>query len=191
MAVYYILLLVPLMIQHFSVRKRDINYQAKNDAALFFFFALMTVLVMLRHETVGTDTSVYTNHFFRYSNTKWSDLAQSPLEIGYSFFVKLIAVFTASPQVCFAITAIVTFAMIYPTYKRLCEDASLTIVLFCTMPIFVMMFSGIRQVLAMGIGVIAYEFTRSKKKILFSKGFRLYQTEAKYRISSAFRIYFH
>ena len=65
------------------------------------------------------------------------------------------------------VAAIVSMAMIYPTYKRLCEDASLTIVLFCALPIFVMMFSGIRQVLAMSIGFIAYELTRNKKPLLF------------------------
>ncbi len=167
MAVYYVLLLVPLMVQHFTVRKRDINYQMKNNVSLLFFFILLTLLVMLRHETVGTDTANYIIHFFKFSKTKWSDLGQSSSEVGYSFYIKLITVFTKNPQIFLVVTTVLTFSMIIPTYKRLCTDPSLTIVLYCLMSTFVMAFSGIRQMLAVAMGVLAYELVRNKKLIPF------------------------
>ena len=97
----------------------------------------------------------------------WENFDTLDLEIGFAHFVKFISMFTNDPQVYLAIVAVITAAMIYPTYKRLCTDPSLTIVLFCTMSTFVMAFSGIRQMLAIGIGFLAYECIRKKKWILF------------------------
>lgn len=167
MAVFYVLLLVPMMMQHFAVRGIRMDYQKRNTAALKFFFVLLTLLVALRHESVGNDTSNYIYYFERFRRLHWRDLSSESVEVGFCYFNKLISLFTGDPQVYFAITAIVVSAMIWPDYKRLCVDASLTIVLFSTMSTFVMLFSGIRQMLAIGLGFLAYGFTRKRKKIHF------------------------
>ncbi len=167
MGVFAVLLLVPVMMQHFVIKPTNINYEKKNRNALFFFFVFFTVLVMLRHESVGNDTRNYIYFFNKFSQLSWGDVGRYNLEAGYSYFNKIVSVFTKNPQVFFAITAVLIIAMIYPTYKRLCVDASLTVVLFCTMSTFVMMFSGIRQMIAVGLGFIAYEFTRKKKLLPF------------------------
>lgn len=162
---FIVLLIIPIITQHAYVK--GIDYQKKNKFALLFFFLLLTALVALRHKTVGNDTQNYINLFSAYSLVDWSDILSLSSETGFALFNKLVSVFTDEPQVFFAITAIITMAMIYHTYKRLCVDPSLTIVLFCIMSTFVMAFSGIRQMLAIGIGFIAYEFTRNKKLIPF------------------------
>lgn len=167
MAVFYLLLLVPIMLQHISVRGESINYENKNRHALTFFFIWLTVLVMLRHESVGNDTKNYIYYFKLFSEMSWSQIGYYSQEIGFSYFNKIVSLFTETPQIYLAITAIASSVMMYPTYKRLCVDASLTIVLFCTMSTFVMMFSGIRQMLAIGIGFLAYECTRNKKLVPF------------------------
>ncbi len=167
MTVFYILLFVPMLIQHIVIEKKHINFENKNKRALFVFFALITLLVMLRHESVGNDTRNYIYFFNNYSGMDWRDVGKESLEFGFSYFNKIVSVFTEEPQAFLAIAAIIISLMIYPTYKRLCVDPSLTIVLFCIMSTFVMMFSGIRQMLAVGIGFIAYEFTRNKKLIPF------------------------
>ncbi len=164
---FYILLLVPLAIQHFTIKGNSVDYQKKNQRALLFFFVVMTILVALRHETVGKDTSNYTYYFKQFSGMSWERLWKESLEWGFSFFNKIVSLFTQDPQVFFVITAIVSFALIYPTYKRLCVDSSLTIILYVTMSTFVMTFSGIRQMLAVCIGFLAYECTRNKKIVPF------------------------
>jgi len=165
MTPFIILLLTPIIIQHTQINR--ISYKQKNEIALVSFFVLLTILVMLRHESIGNDTDVYLRYFNMYSKTDWSVLRNVNIEFGYSVFNKLISLFVSSPQLFLAITAIIPSVMIYPTYKRLCMDSSLTIVIFCTLSTFVMMFSGIRQVFAIGIGFIAYHFTRNKKIIPF------------------------
>lgn len=167
MWVFYILLLIPLAIQHFKIKGYKIDYRKKNQYALFFFFVFMTILIALRHESIGKDARNYIYYFERFSKLSWNQLVNEPIELGFTYFNKIISLFTKEPQVFLAVTSIVIAAMIYPTYKRLCVDTSLTIVLYVTMSTFVVSFSGIRQMLAIGIGFLAYECTRKKKLILF------------------------
>lgn len=169
MIVFIALLLVPMAIQHFSLNPTNAiaKYDKKNQLALGLFFILLTLLVMLRHETIGNDTRNYIHFFEQYAKMNWQEIATASKEWGFPYFNKLVSLLTKEPQVFLAITAIITVLMIYPTYRRLCTDASLTIMLFCTMSTFVMLFSGIRQMLAIGIGFLAYECTRKKKIILF------------------------
>lgn len=168
MTPFFILLFVPMVMQHIAIKGHYIDYQKRNNVALAFFFFLLTVLVMFRHESVGNDTRNYIRYFERICWSEWSQLGEDGMEIGFDYFNKIISLFSEEPQFFLAMAAIVVSAMIYPTYRRLCVDTSLTIVLFSIMSTFVMMFSGIRQMLAVGIGFLAYEFTRQKKIIPFA-----------------------
>lgn len=167
MGIYYVLLLVPMLIQHINIKGYRINYQKRNNRALVFFFFLLTLMVMLRHQSIGNDTSSYIYYFLRYSRKDWSLLKREDVEVGFVYLNKFISLISTDPQFFLAATGFAVSIMIYPTYKRLCVDASLTVVLFCSMSTFVMMFSGIRQMLAVGLGCIAYEFTRNKKLVFY------------------------
>lgn len=167
MGVFVVLILVPVLIQHTVIRGKNVNLKKKKENALFFFFLLLGVLVALRHESVGSDTRNYIFYFEQFSKMSWKEIGRQPLELGFSYFNKIVSIFTKEPQIFLAICAVIVIVMIYPTYKRLCIDPSLTIVLFCIMSTFVMMFSGIRQMIAIGIGFIAYEFTRQKRPVAF------------------------
>lgn len=164
---FIVLVFVPVFIQHIVLGRKNIDFEKKNKISMLFFFVLLTILIMLRHENVGNDTRNYINTFKYISEVNWRSVNEYSVEMGFSYFNKIISLFTDNSQVYIAVSAIITVMMIYPTYKRLCKDPSLSIVIFCTMPTFVMMFSGIRQMLAIGIGCIAYEFTRNKKLIPF------------------------
>lgn len=167
MAVFYVLLLVPILMQNMTIRGLLRDRQKRNRAALKFFFVFLTLLIGLRHETIGNDTYNYKCFFVNFDRIAWDRLWKVDLEIGFCYFNKLITIITKDPQAFLMIAAIITSALIWPTYKRLCTDVSLTIVLFCIMSTFVMMFSGVRQMLAIGIGFIAYGFTRQKKLLLY------------------------
>lgn len=164
---FFVLLLTPLMVQHFKIRNYKIGYEKKNKRMLLFFFVFLTILVMLRHESIGTDTRNYIYYFNKISNMDWITIGKQYREVGFSYFIKVVSLFSKEKQFFFAVVAIGVFCMLYPTYKRLCVDSSLTIVLFCIMPTFVMMFSGIRQMIAIGIGFIAYELVRQKRVFPF------------------------
>ena len=165
MGVFYVLLLVPIMMQHIVIKGHRMDYQKRNTVALGFFFVFLTLLIAFRHESVGSDTSNYIRIFMRFSRLKWLDIWKTSSETGFAVLNKLLSLICKEPQVYFAIVAVLTSALIYPTYKRLCVDASLTIVLFGVMSTFAMMFSGIRQMLAIGLGFVAYDFTRRRKLV--------------------------
>ena len=167
MAVYYLLLFVPIIIQHSRVKGMRMSYEKKNTVALAFFFMFLTLMVILRHEDIGNDTRNYLSYFVRYSHMEWSDVLGRNVESGYPPLNKLVSVFSKEPQFFLAVMAILVSVMMYPTYKRLCVDTSLTIVLYCILSTFSMMFSGIRQMIAIGIGFIAYDFTRRRRLIPF------------------------
>lgn len=168
MGLFYVLLLVPMVIQHVVIKGFHTDYAKRNKTAIGFFFFLLTVLVMFRHENVGNDTRNYIYYFEKYSRMNWSEFSRESVEIVYLIFNKMISVISQNPHSFLAAAAVTVSAMIYPTYKRLCVDASLTVVLFTTMSTFVMMFSGIRQMLAVGLGCIAYEFTRRRQVVPFA-----------------------
>ena len=165
MAPYIVLLLVPILIQHIGIK--GIDYQKKNKIALIFFCTFLTVLVMLRHAVIGNDTQNYINYFNFFSNSEWNRLKGYEMEIGYVYLNKLVSLLSVNPQIFLSILAIMVSVLMFPTYLRLCIDSSLTIVLFSCMSTFVMMFSGIRQMLAIAIGFVAYEFVCRKKLIPF------------------------
>ena len=162
---FLILLLVPIVIQH--VKIKGIDYSKKNQFALTIFFVGLTVLVMLRHESVGNDTANYIYYFRKYSKAGWLDLFDITTELGFTYFNKLVSLVSLDAQFFLGVTAIITSGLLFPTYKRLCVDATLTMVLFCIMSTFVLMFSGVRQMLAISVGFIAYDFARRKKRAGF------------------------
>ena len=167
MGIFVILLLVPILIQQVSIKEFRMDYKRRNTNALTFFFVLLTALVMLRHESVGNDTRNYISYFRQISLMDWDIVRRSTLEIGYAVFNKAVSLLSKEPQFFLAIAALIVSVLIYPTYRRLCVDASLTIVLYCFLSTFVMMFSGIRQMLAIGLGFVAYELTRRRKPVFF------------------------
>lgn len=162
---YCFLILVPIAIQYRKIEK--IGYQKRNRIALGYFFFVLTILLMLRHQTVGIDVMNYHYMFTDFAATDWKVLLTETTEPGFAYYNKLISLITDDFQVFLAITAVITVLLIYPTYNRLCQDASMTIVLFCIMSTFVMLFSGIRQMLAIALGVRAYEMVRRKKRVWF------------------------
>lgn len=165
MWIFVILLIIPIIMQHIVIKGFYIDYKTRNQRALVFFFALLTILLMFRHADVGNDTRNYIRIFENFSNMDWKNILSMPMEMGFACFNKLFSLISKQPQFFFAVVAFGINAMIYPTYKRLCVDSTLTIVLFCAMPTFVMMFSGIKQMIAIGLGFLVYDFTRRKKPL--------------------------
>ena len=85
MVVFFILLLVPMAMQHIVIGSTDIDYEKKNRRALTVFFVLLTILVACRHESVGTDTRNYVYFFERFSAMSWGEVGQDSLEYGYAY----------------------------------------------------------------------------------------------------------
>lgn len=162
---FYVLVFVPLTIQIVAIK--GIDYKKKNKFAMIFFFLWLMVLIVLRHKTIGNDTINYMNIFDKICYMNFSELYSFSSEIGYVMLNKIVSFFTHNPQIMIAVIGVLTIVLFMPTYLRLLEDTGLTVALFCIMSTFTMFFSGLRQMLAIGIGLIAYHFVRKKNIWLF------------------------
>ena len=86
MGLFIALLLIPILLQHIAIKEGAVNYEKKNQRALAFFFILLTVMLMLRHETVGNDTRNYLHFFNDIAKLPWGRLKEYDLEFGYVCF---------------------------------------------------------------------------------------------------------
>lgn len=167
---YVILIVFPILLSiiRFTTTNTDIKPENNNQSfSICIFFVILSILVMFRSQEIGNDTRNYMNFFLRYASMEWKELGRDSMEIGFQILNKVISLLSNDPRVFLIITTILICLMMVPTYLRLCVDTPLTVVLFCSMSTFAMMFSGVRQMLAVGAGFIAYEFTRRRKLLFF------------------------
>ena len=162
---YYILLLLPGL-AYFGFT-RSPSYKQADRRTLTVFFVLYFLLLALRGSSVGNDYGTYYYWFKSAGSVEWSHVFQTNIEPGYFLLNKAVSVFTDSFQWFLAVSSAVILLPILYVYRKHVEDAPLTILLFINTDIFVMIFSGIRQGIAIGIGCLAFEFAREKKPIRF------------------------
>lgn len=171
MLAYVILVGVPLLYLcvlqgiRSTYRLDEIPYRG---SVLKVFFGIYFLLLALRSSAVGTDAANYISKFAAASNMTWSAwLGRGTSEVGFAFLTKLVSTFTDNEQVYLAVVAAFILFPIAHLYSRESEDPMLTMVLFLSLPMFGMFFSGFRQSIAIAMAVPAYYFTRNRKKLKF------------------------
>lgn len=172
---YFLLLFVPLLLQVLLQKSgKCIRINKKgtcincNNIVLPAFFTLYTMLLVFRHETIGRDLPNYKYLFFLWGNESIKQIFSSLQECFFRFYCWLIYnFFTENYQAFLAITAVVTVIPIAVVYCRDKRYGYLKAALFVNMSTFIMFFSGIRQGMAIALGVLAYQALRDEKKKLY------------------------
>lgn len=162
---YYALIFLPIFI--YALRIKDQTLEKKNKTTIGLFFLLFMLMLMLRHVSIGRDLIVYSRYFEIYSKMSWDKVIQTEMEPAYILLNRLVYVFTDNFQWMVVVTGAITVIPMWYTYSKSIEDTPLAISMFLIMPTFVMVFSGLRQTIAIAIGMIAYEFTKRHKIIPF------------------------
>lgn len=142
-------------------------YIREHNMALPFFFVLLFLLLALRGEAVGNDVENYKHIFRGYAQEELDTLLSLEPEVLFRVLNWGIGRITDNYQVVLAIFAAATLIPIAQVY---CEDrrhSYLKMILFVNMVTFIMLFSGIRQSIAMALGMLAYRSVREKKKLKF------------------------
>lgn len=168
---YFLLLALPLL---YGISNQAIRYRLgksnitndKRNVAMRIFFLWLLLLLICRDETIGRDLRSY-KYIFRYSQMGLKYVFSTRSEFLFRLYNWVIYQFTQDYQVYLAITAILTITPIAYIYVQNKGHSYLKIVLFVNMTTFIMLFSGIRQSLAMAIGCVAYRFVKEKKLIPF------------------------
>ena len=177
---YVILMFAPLLVYQVSVTRRE-NRTGKewsfsigkepqvlyNSLIVPLFFLLYFLLLSFRSELLGKDLLNYKDYFAYYSSVGFNVVLKEDQDILYWVLNWVVGKFTDNYQIFLTVVAAIT---VFPIAKLYSEDKQygfLKIVLFMNMSIFVMLFSGLRQSIAISIALIAYDFVRKKKPFWF------------------------
>ena len=134
------------------------------------FFIVFIIILSVRSVDVGADSKNYYKMYREIGVLPWNKLFgyRVPLEYGNLVLQKLLNVlFGDSLFVFLFATSVIAVVPIWIFYSRRSEAPLLAIALFISVAPFSMYFSGIRQIIAMGLGVVAWHFTKKKNVILF------------------------
>ena len=169
---YILLMFVPLLFSFIMVTKSNGKYSLalggnhkvlNNSCMIPVFFIILFIVLSLRGEEVGKDLPNYKYYFESISTLDFNELFQYELDILYVVLNWIVSRFTDNFQVLLSVVAAITVLPVAVLYSQDREHGFLKLVLFMNMSTFVMMFSGLRQSIAIAMAIVAYEFVKRKQ----------------------------
>lgn len=145
------------------------QYEKKivDSITLTVFFLLYLLLLSCRDVSVGNDTRVYVKTFEYIRTLDWKEgLLVGKQEIGFKILRQLIT-YIGGSRLFICIVAGLTVLPILYLYKNEAEGSMLCISFFLISLLFEFFFSGMRQGIAITLGVPAYYMVKKKKLIPF------------------------
>ena len=177
---YIILMFAPLLLYQVAVMKTHTGIKegwyisiGKDEKTLYnslivpMFFTLLFLLLALRNVSLGRDLPVYEAYFAIHSGMAFEKIFETDMDILYVFLSWLVGRFTDNFHTFLVVVAAITILPIAKVYSEDKQYGFLKIVLFMNMSVFIMLFSGLRQSLAIAFGLIAYMYARDKKPLRF------------------------
>lgn len=133
------------------------------------FFVIYIVLLCLRDSTVGVDVKSYiNNYFYQFKDLSWQQIVEyKGDELMFSALTKIITTVFSGPQIYLSIIAIASVGPIMYLYKREVRGAILCCSFFLISLVFEVLFSALRQAVAIGLTVPAFYFAKDKKIVKF------------------------
>lgn len=171
---YVLLMFFPALFSSFIVQYRCkyiVNFDEKqriqnNNSLLTVFFIMLITILALRDETIGRDLRNYKHYFETISYMQFNEVLAIESDTLFYLLNWIVGKYTDNYQVFLAIVAVITVLPLAVVYNDDKQHGFLKIVLFMNMSTFIMMFSGLRQSIAISMGLIAYTAVK-RKKILF------------------------
>ncbi len=169
---YFILIALPLLVRmigtsyRFTSEKKLLYETRAGSIDVFMFIFLL--LLAFRGLQCGVDTKQYLRLFNEYSAQNVSQLLSSyDHEFGYKLLNRLVGLVGGSYRMLLIITSVICVVPLWYFYKRESQNQLLTIALFLTVAPYMMYFSGIRQAIAISLGIPAWYAAKNKKLWLF------------------------
>ena len=174
MAPYCVLfLLLAVLIIYSRVKKTD------NRSLLYINAACMlsvSTILMLRHESMGIDllgvkgTIGYLGYFDKAARLPFVEFTfQKPqfFEFGFRLYVKALATIWNSHQFFIAVTALLSLIPIAVLFWKKSKDPAFSWLIYVSLMPFMILFSGLRQGIAIGIGAMMFILAEDKKPVWF------------------------
>lgn len=148
-------------------RDYSVIIKKRNTLTISVFFVGLFILLTLRDLSVGKDLYTYKSIFESCATTPFKELSNMQWELGYTFYNKIFSLISSNYRAFLVITSILILLPVYFLFIKEKRYCFLLIVLYINMPCFLMVFSGLRQAIAISIGILVY-FAIEKKKIVLS-----------------------
>lgn len=144
---------------YWIVSKMFKNEKYKN--LIFFLYILQLIfMVGLRSDGIGIDTDRYSRHFYSVSQiSNIKNLLSYSNEIGYVFVQKIFSTIINNFDYFKLFIGIITFTSYYKFITKYSKSSFLSIFLFITLGFYEFQFSGIRQSIALAIGLWTFHYS--------------------------------
>lgn len=148
-----------------------------NRRAAFCFFLLVSVVLALRHPSMGVDLGYnesfgYLTSFDKIHSFSWDKVLSLSqylnYERGYVVFNKLVGSISEDPQFFLGVCAVISLAPIFYVIYKKSVDVTLSTFIYLGLPSFLILFSGLRQAIAIGLCFLSLLLIEKKKPLLFA-----------------------
>ena len=169
---YFLLVALPVLARIISKKYRitsgkKLLYETQS-ASIDLFMIMFTLLLALRGLECGSDTRQYMRLYNEYGAKSISQLlGNNEREWAYKLLNKLVYLLLGDYQIFLAVAALICVYPLWYFYKRESENQVLTLVLFLGVVPYMMYFSGIRQAIAMSLGIPVWYAAKDKKLFRF------------------------
>ena len=155
----------PLLIMSLYLKNTKPRYDYPPTKYLVLAALPMFTMLALRGEMMGADTIVYARHFVQSIDVSLSQMIDtSRMEVGYLTFVKGLTYVTHSPMLYQVICATIYMIGFVSFSKQLRgTDGFLFFYFVSTLGLFMFLFTGVRQCLAISICLYSYQFMLKRK----------------------------
>lgn len=175
MTAYYILFGIPIVIRIIYIlgdKRHGLEIPAEqatkqNRKIILAFFILYFIMIAVRRDDIGVDLANYKYMFNRVEGLDYKELTRFKTEYGYSALNKFIGDISNNFQFYLGVVAFITVLPLGILYYRESENALVSIGIFANLSVFNMLFSGLRQSIAIGIGIFAFYCVKNKSPIKF------------------------
>lgn len=165
MILFYLMLIGPLLT--YTLVSRTTRREYANRAAITCFFIILFIILILRSESTGIDLENYKYYFNLIAESGWNRIFSFNLEPGYVLLNKLTSVIFNDFRFFMIIVAAITVFPMMSIYRKNTRNAGIEIVIFINMSTFIMMFSGLRQAIAISLGLVALSYAQERKLVKF------------------------
>lgn len=139
-------------------------------------FILISCVIAFRHPSMGVDLGYgqsfgYLGSFENINSYAWGEVLSLEeflnYERGYIIFNKLIGFVCNDPQFFLGACAVVSIAPVFYVIYKQSDDITLSTFIFLGLPAFLMLFSGLRQAIAIGLCFLSILLIQKKAPVKF------------------------
>lgn len=163
---YFVMVGVPASIAILNITL--VHNEKLNKATVNAFFIIWFILLALRSFEMGADTLSYRDHYYSSSYLSFGEIFgyifSGDIEFGFIFLAKIFNLFSADFRVFMIFLSAVFLFLLWKLYHAYANSFSyISIVIYLCLGLFSMSFSGLRQLVAIGLAIPAFQFTKDRK----------------------------